>query len=131
MKKVMIIVMVAVMALMPVMGAEAHEIRGKITFRDVVTEIQEWELDEEVMEHVTSDQTSIDYENEEYRREIYFDDDCDVAYACIAAHTWTSYENDGPGEVWVYAVSRDGVVEEETYTYDEFAEEFGVWGSEE
>lgn len=131
MKKVMIIVMVAVMALMPVMGAEAHEIRGKITFRDVVTEIQEWELDEEVMEHVTSDQTSIDYESEEYRREIYFDDDCDVAYACIAAHTWTTYGNDGPGEVWVYAVSRDGVVEEETYTYDEFAEEFGVWGSEE
>lgn len=131
MRKMIMVLATIVLAAMAGMPVAAHEVRGTITFRDVVTEIQEWELDEEVMEHVTSDQTSIDYENEEYRREIYFDDDCDVAYACIAAHTWTSYENDGPGEVWVYAVSRDGVAEEETYTYDEFAEEFGVWGSEE
>ena len=131
MKRIMTIMAVVVMMLMPVMGAEAHEVYGNVGFREVVAEIEDWDIDDEYEEHITSSQTRVDYEQEEYAREIYFDDDCEVEYACIAAHTWTEYGNEGNGEVWLYVVFRDGHVEEESYDYDTFAEEYHVWGSEE
>ena len=133
MKKVIsvLVMVIMVMALggLPVMAREAEvpvteTETEKVSFKEVVDEIESWEVTEEYVEHLVSVNTRVDYAKEDYDRHYYFDDSCDIDHSYVIVHTWNLGGTEHQ-EVFMCVEYRDGSHESVSWdSYAEFAEEF-------